>query len=263
MKKLLGILFLLIILGAVGVLGYLGMIPGLSSVLGTNKPRDLGVKWTEADRLSVHSKSGLTFESLPENTSSELSIQRTGSHPVSNSFTSTEITATMNDRKWRYWPYKNTQMKFNADGSVEVSGQLIKSRIPAYGSAIGIPKEALEFAMKFLPSDPVYYVKGKAALTENKLSLFEPQSLQIGRMSIPLGVILSFNPDFFNNLVLAAESEDMLSQLSSVSNKRALIIDFIQQRLSKINGFYAKSANFSENKLNFEGTIPDKVMTVN
>jgi hypothetical protein len=46
-----GILVLIPIL----VLGFLGFMPIVSDIMGTNRPRDLGVKYTDADYLSARS----------------------------------------------------------------------------------------------------------------------------------------------------------------------------------------------------------------
>lgn len=262
MKKILLVVFLLLVLSPVVLLAYLGFLPGFSNLLGTNKPRDLGVKWTEVDRISVHQKSGVKFASLPSDTSPENSLQRTGGHAIKTEFTSAEISATMADRNWRHWPYKDVQMKFNRDGSVEVSGKLLKNRLPGYAAAIGIPKEAVEFAMKFLPADPVFYVKGTAALRENRLAVFAPEALEIGRMPIPLGPILSVSPDLLFSSVYAADLSEIGSELSGINNKKALIMEYIHNRLSLIKGFYAKEARFDDNRLIFEGSLPDTIHTL-
>ena len=50
MKKILklgGLILVIIVFGVVMVLGYLGFVPGLSSVFGSDKARDLGIEFTE------------------------------------------------------------------------------------------------------------------------------------------------------------------------------------------------------------------------
>lgn len=220
---------LLILLVAVGLilgLGYLGFIPGLSSLFGSDKPRDLGVIYTEADRLSGRAKSQMEYVSLANADTTPGGFQTLGSRPVTAELTSAEITAIMNNKPWKYYPYKNVQLKFNADGSAEISGVLIKERVAEYGASFGAPKEAIVFVNKFLPSEPVFYLKGRAALTENKVSLFEPQVFEIGRFPMPLQAFLSLG----NSLVKETYAVDiwgMTEELSKVQNKRALIIDFI------------------------------------
>jgi len=59
MKKVLKIAGLILgggILGIVLVLGYLGFIPGLSSLFGSDKARDLGVDYTEQNYQEARAK---------------------------------------------------------------------------------------------------------------------------------------------------------------------------------------------------------------
>ena len=101
----------------------------------------------------------------------------------------------MNNKKGAYYPYKNIQVKFNADGSGEISATLIKSRLPLYASTFGAPQIAVDFAMKILPDNPVVYLKGKATLVDNKVGLFEPQRFEIGRVPLPVNIFLSLAPE--------------------------------------------------------------------
>lgn len=259
--KLFLIFLVLIILAPVAVLGYLGFIPGLSSLFGADKPRDLGIKYTEADRTTARAKSQIEYVALPAGTTIPGGWQTSGSREVSAEFTSAEITALMNNRPWKYYPYRNVQVKFNADGSGEISGILIKSRVPQYGASFGAPTEAIEFINRLLPTEPAFYVKGRASLVNNQVALFEPQVFEIGRVPMPLEMILSFAPGLVKP-AYALDIGGMTSELSQVQNKRALIIEFINSRLANIPGFYAKSARFAENKLIFEGTLPEKEATV-
>ncbi|HLD11413.1 MAG TPA: hypothetical protein VJB91_00695 [Patescibacteria group bacterium] len=260
--KFLCILLILFLFVAVLLLGYLGFIPGLSSLFGSNKPRDLGVAYSQAEFNSARAKSQIEYDVLPSTTPAEESLQTSGSRDVKTEFSSAEITALMNDRPWRYWPYKDVQVKFHADGSGEISGVLIKERLPGYGAKIAAPKEAVDFAMKFLPSDPVFYVKMKASLAENKVGVFDPQAFQIGRMPLPVDMFLSYIPKSLVTEVYAAQLDEMNTELSKVENKREKIIEYINQRLMTFPGFYARTARFEENKLIFEGTLPEKESTV-
>lgn len=265
-KILLGLFVLFVVIPVLVVvlaLGYLGFIPGLSNLMGTNKPRDLGIKYTEADRTSARGKSQVVYETLPPDTPPEKSHQTSGSRPIKTEFSSAEMTALMNNRPWKYWPYGNVQVKFNADGSGEISGVLIKDRVPAYTAAIGIPKEAVNLAMKLLPNKPVFYVKGKAALVDNKVFLFEPQTFQLGRISMPVDIFLSFvPPELVKEAYAAMDTTELTGELSKIQNKKALIVEYINRRLSSYPGFYAKRAEFAENKLIFEGTLPEKEAVV-
>lgn len=251
----------IIIIAIVLFLGYLGFIPGVSALFGSNKPRDLGIKYTEADTTSARAKSQIEYAELPAGTPDALSIVRTGSRPVTTSFTSSEVTALMNNRPFKYWPYKNVQMKFNTDGSAEVSGILEKSKVAGYCASIGVDKKVADKVVQYLPANTVFYVKGKASLTDNKVSLLDPSRVEIGRMSIPVNMILSFDAKNAD-IAYAADQAGIEGELNSYSGKKAKIVAYINEHLASIKGFFAKKANFSDNALNFDGNLNEKEATV-
>lgn len=258
--KVILIILLVIVVAIVLFLGYLGYVPGLSAIFGSNKPRDLGVSYTEADRSSARAKSQIEYKELPANTPAEQSLVRSGSRAVTANFSSAEITALMNNRPYKDWPYKDVQMKFNADGTVEVSGRLIKSRVAGYCASIGVSKEVAEKIVQYLPADPVYYVKSKAALSNNQVSVLEPSTVEIGRMSIPLNWILSINNR--NNIAYAQGANGIKTELNNYNGKKAKIVEYINAHLAGISGFFAKSAYFEENKLHFEGNLNETEASV-
>lgn len=267
--KFIGRLFLIVFLFSVAAiifgLGYVGYIPAIANLLGTNKPRDLGIRFTEKDRVEAHTKSGVQYGTLPASTSDAFSIQRFGKHNVDTSWTSAQASALMNNRPWKYWPYKDVQVKFNADGSAEVSGGLNKAVVPSYAAAIGIPKVAVEFAMKLFPPTPVFYLKMKASLIDNKVDIFEPQAFQLNRIPLPVGIFLAFNRQSFDLVkpVQAQFSIDNLTELTKVKNKKDLIISYINGRMNGYSSFfYAKEARIEENKLIYKGTLANQEATV-
>ncbi|MFA5770057.1 MAG: hypothetical protein WC894_01015 [Patescibacteria group bacterium] len=264
--KLIGRLFLFVFLFSISSiifgLGYLGYIPAISKLLGTNKPKDLGIRFTEKDRVEAHAKSGVEYTTLPASTSEEQSIQRFGKHNVDISWTSAQMSSLMNNRPWKYWPYNNTQIKFNVDGSAEVSGGINKAVFPSYAAFMGIPKIATEFIMKLLPPAPVFYLKTKASLKENQVDLFELQAFQLNHIPLPINAFLSFNPHLVKQ-VNAQLSADLLSDLGKVKNKRQMIVNYINDHLSGYSSFfYAREARFEENKLIFKGTLANQEATV-
>lgn len=69
MKKFIKVIFgifLVIILGIVLVLGYFGFVPGVSNLLGSNKPRDLEVRTTAAEYDSYIKKAGTEMQYVLE-----------------------------------------------------------------------------------------------------------------------------------------------------------------------------------------------------
>jgi hypothetical protein len=253
--------FLAIIVVVVLALGFMGLIPGLSKIMGANKAKDLGVRYTEQNRTEARAKSQIVYEALPAETAPEVSSTTSGSREVTAEFSSEEMTALLNNRPWKYFPYKNIQVKVNADGTAEISGNIIKSKLPGYAAYLGAPREAIDFAMKFIPEDAAFYCKGVASLESNQLALFEPQAFSLGRVPLPVSMFLSFVPSQFVKTAYAVDISGMTTELSKVENKRALIIGFINQNIARIQGFYAKSAKFTGGKLQFEGTLPEKEIT--
>jgi hypothetical protein len=166
------------------------------------------------------------------------------------------MTALMNNRPWKYWPIKNVQLKINPDNTVDMSGVFNEKKLEGYGTAIGVPAAVIN-RLPILPSEGAFYLKGSAALTENNVSKFDITSAKLNRMPIPTSILLSLN-SFKSNIAYA---EDVTSELSKYSNKKSYVIDFINSKLSWVQGFFAKRAEFKNGKLEFEGKLPDKEIT--
>lgn len=251
--KLIGKLFLLILVLLIAVPAYFYF-----SFKNSN-PRDLGVKYSEADFKSANAKNQVVYESLGNDVSTNVLYKTSGKRDVDTSFSSSEITAIMNGKPGVYYPYKNVQIKFNGDGTGEISGNVTKARLPGYASAFNTPKVAVEVAMKFLPDNPAFYLKGKLVITDNKISVFDPTKFEIGRVSLPIGTLLA---DY--SLVKTANAMDvdgLVNEISGVSNKKQLVINFFNSIFSNVEGFYAKDLHFEDNKLVFKGTLPEKEET--
>jgi hypothetical protein len=247
-----------LVLAALIFFGLLGYVPGLSALLGANKPRDLGVTYTEADFTAARGKSQLEYVELPANTPAAESVQRSGSRAVTTSWTSAEATSLMNDRPWRYWPLKDTQLKINDDGTAELAGIVVREKLKGYAAAIGVPQAVTDKIGGLLPANAAFYVKAKTSLTENKVSDFDVQSVYLGKIAIPVETLLSFRPSFVERAI----AQGITGELAKYSGKKAAIVDFINSRLSKITGFYAKRAYFSDSQLHYDGTLSEKESTV-
>lgn len=253
------ILFLLFILGVVFVFGYLGYIPGLSKLLGAETPRDLGVKYTEEDRTAARAKSKVEYTILPETTAITKSYQLIGTRKITASWNSQEMTALMNNRPWKYWPIKDVQLKVNDDGTAEMSGVVIKDKLIGYGQAIGVPEEVITTVVNFLPPTPTFYLKAKTSLEENKVKDFEIQSVYLGKMPLPVDTLMSL---LDRKVVSPAYAANPVSELSKYQGKREAIINFINDKLASLTGFYAKKAYFDDGKLQFDGNLSEKMATV-
>ena len=127
--KSVGIGIIAIIVIAILVVGYLGFIPGVSDLMGTNKPRDLGVKYSEANYASGLAKVPGAQVINPEYLCVTCAYTSTGSIPVKTSFSNEEFTSMINKRNSKVGPLREGQFKFNADGTVEASGLIVDPRI--------------------------------------------------------------------------------------------------------------------------------------
>jgi hypothetical protein len=255
--KVILILLVVILIGIVSWLGSLGYIPGLAGIMGANKPKKLGVTYTESDFNSARTKSQIIYGMLPDSTPMEQSIQRVGKRQANISLTSAEATALLNNRPWKYWPVKDVQLKINDDGSAELSCVVIKEKLRGFAIANGVPANAIDIGLKFIPPDPAVYIKATTALIDNRVSQFDIQTVNLGKMSLPVDKLLAFHLPRFVEPTYAAS----LSDLWNYKGKKEIIINFINERLSKIEGFFAKNANFKGGKLNFDGTLSEKELT--
>lgn len=236
-----------------GVLILAGFVPGLSTLAGANKPRDLGIAYTGSDRANARMKSGLLYGSLPSGTKIEDSIKRTGSQPLSNSFTSEELTALMNDRPYKYWPFEEIQVKIDNDNSVEVSGRILGNLLPSYAKAEKIPMALLNEYQSFAPADPVFYVRGKATLKENKISEFKITRLEVGRLRIPVALARRIELSGLKATTIADSKGS-----AKIGNAEELINNW----LNTSSGLYAKEATFHDNQLFYDGSISLQELTV-
>jgi|GEM_PF-1295298 len=158
-------------IGAIGVIGillvilivgYLGFMPGVSDIMGTNKPKDLGVKYSSADLASGLAKLDGTQVLSESSLCITCPYNSTGSIPVDSSYTSAEFTAHLNEISSDKGPLKNTQVKFNNDGTFEATG---------------------------LISDPkftnAFYIKGTIAEGSGKTIKLDLSDSSVGNLGLP------------------------------------------------------------------------------
>jgi len=104
----LGILIIIIVL----VGGYFGLVPGVSSIFGFDKPKDLGITYTEADRLSGRAKAGWEVIELQPDLPPEESYNFTGQNAVDTTFNERELTAWANEPRTNF-PLSDCQIRVN------------------------------------------------------------------------------------------------------------------------------------------------------
>ena len=116
MKKfLLGLLIFIVVILVVAVGGYLGVVPGVSSLFGANKPKNLGVTFTSQDLTSAEAKAGTQIVTLAPNLPPSQSISFSGQKNVNTTFTQSEFNAWMNNS----WDdaLLGCQLKISSDGT--------------------------------------------------------------------------------------------------------------------------------------------------
>jgi hypothetical protein len=232
-----GTLVLIFIVIPVFVLGYLGFVPGLSSLMGATKARDLGVRYTEADFISYQTKTGrqfLDFANAPDNPLKPgKKTIFADSKPQDTFTTQEEITAAINLVGWSWMPLTNAQVRFG-DGTVEVSGNLNMDQISNFVNfigGVGYNQSDVDKALswgKRLAGNPPIYIKAAASVTNNVLDM-NIEQVKIGRFNAP---------------------RDTASKVLNTGTVNAL---------DNTYGLNTESATFSNGQLHFVGTSPSTI----
>lgn len=235
-KFLLGSFFSLVLI-IVLILGYFGFIPGVSNLFGSNKPRFLDVSFTQADLDSARSKSNVVWKDLPPSDNPEQTLKFEGVTPLNNSFTDKELTAMIQNDKWRYNFLPDTKVKFNDDGSLEMAGTFHIDRLEGYARAHKISYEAIKPAVEVIgkvSKTPAYYLKGTGNVVNNQVT-FDITNFEVGRLGIPT---------------------ETLNQASPA------VALFIEERIfSTVPGLDIQSLVIKDKKINYKGTFP-KIINV-
>ena len=166
MKKFL-IFFALIVVAIVIGLGMTGFVPGLSKMLGADKPRDLGVSATKEEFSSTLNNIGFSLNDdagFGPNTKISYHGQKTVNVGVSES----EISSLLSFNHAEKFPVKDAQVKIHKDGTVEASAKVSIKNYKGY---------SLENAV---------YVKGKIDVTSPNSVKINPESVEIGRVPFPM-----------------------------------------------------------------------------
>lgn len=234
MKSFIRFIFFLFLIAliVIGILGYIGVLPWVSHYLGTDQPRDLGIKYTDKIFDEAGNKTGVDAKILPPTDNPADSISYMGKHPVNKVFSSQELTALVSDRPWKYYPVSKTQIKIGKDGLVEISGLIRTDRVLGYILATGGSKIDLSIILskiKFPKGLAPFYIAGTSEVKNNSVSL-NINKLELGRLPIPNRLI---NPNI------------------------NYIKQFIEERLEFVKGAYVEKLNFKDGKMNFVGTLPD------
>ena len=239
MKFLMGFLAGLLVLVVLVVLvaGYFGFVPGVSSLFGSDKAADLGVDYTQSDYQSARAKGDIDRVDLPESTPPGSSVQFIGQHPASFSLSNAEATALVGEKSWLYFPIRDAQIRFNADGTTEFSGILMIDKLKDFTASFGVTGDeyntALEWVdrMTILQSNLPFYIKGSGSVT-NGVFDFHTDEVKLGRANIPL---------------------------DDLNENKAEAISSVKSFLARIPGFSVRNFSVSAGRMNFDGTLPDSV----
>lgn len=240
-KRLLVVLIVIALAVVVG-LGYLGVVPGVSNILGANKPRDLGVRYTDADFNSLMAKNHVKRVVLDAVSTPQASWVLQGSQNVTTTFSDREITARLAKAEgWALDPFTDVQVKIGQDGVVEASGIVHVDRLRSYAEATGMSQDEINSIAKGMDTYKIprgsfpAYAKGTLSITNNTLDINVSQ-LVIGKIPI---------------------AESLYRQA------KAPFESFVHERLT--SGGYGslsiKSLTFTGGKMNFSGTLPKVITT--
>ena len=231
-KILFGVLLTLLII-ILGSLTILGLVPGLSSLIGAG-PKDLGIRITKQDSQSAIAKVGSEFISIK---SSDTIKDYTFEGKSNRSFTmdSKELTAHSNNRPWKNYPAKDVQVFIHQDGTIESSGRLVISKAIPYAMGLGYSEVQIRDAMQkyFIPPFEVpFYVEGNGSVLRDSV-IVDARNIKVGAVSLPAEIVAKVN----------IEAESVLN-------------DIIQKHS---NSFHAESVTVADGKMKFKGQVPQKV----
>jgi len=224
----LGVLIIIIVL----VGGYFGLVPGVSNIFGSNKARDLGITYTEADRLSGRDKAGWEVNELASDLPPEESYSFTGLNAIDTTFNERELTAWAND-PWSYFPLSDCQIRVNDDNTVEFSGILDIGMLQDWVDAMGVTDEYSElindYLRWFMWGNPPFYVKLSASVTNGQVINPQIYSAQVGRFSVPTSLI-----------------EGNINEL----------VGYAMWQANNIDGFSVETVEIADGGIRFVGTMP-------
>jgi ABC-type antimicrobial peptide transport system permease subunit len=191
MKKLIIILSIVVGLALIifFVAGYfLGNVPVASAILGTNKPKDLGVK------ISVdNATKGLTDLKCPSSAKDVAAIvkdPKSYTTGVKTTLTSDEASSLLALGNIQDLPFKETQIKFGPNGDAQCSGVLDVDALQKYLKDNGVSGDTINTVMSYAKNAKYlnFYVDAKCSIVNNNVT-GQINSIQLGKIDIPSNVI--------------------------------------------------------------------------
>ena len=203
-----------VVLIPVLALGWLGFVPGVSAMLGTNQPRDLGVQYTPSDLASIERKSGIKFR---DTTDAPDHPARPGREELladpkslETSFTQEELSAALNSASLPWLPLKDVQIKLSAN-AIEMSGLLKSEGMPGLLKIAAVPDlmesnlaRVAGYVEKLGINVPVY-IKASGGVENSELNL-ELQQFSVGRFKVSPGVLAKVVPGGIHKTIKSSDS---------------------------------------------------------
>lgn len=190
MKKILLIIFLVIVLAVAGI--YLVLknnvlslnIPGMEQI-------DLGIDESPDIIYAYYEEIGFQ-NNLEGDTPRSGTLVFEGGIDIEHTFTQKEINSWFSawENSWTGIPFKNLQIKLNTDGTVEASSLITLKEAEALGRTLGYSQEDIEKAkgyIRYIPDPLPLYATGTASITENNVSI-DIDNMRIGNISVPSNI---------------------------------------------------------------------------
>ncbi len=176
-------------------LAYTGFVPGLTPLMQTNKPVDLGVQYTNADYENFQKKTLSSVSNFDGESASTPGSQLViyGANSIQTAVTQEELTAFINTLPWSKNPLSNSQVRVS-DGFVEYSGNVSSEYIndlvnTLYPSDDSIKLSPILKLAAYL-QDPAVYAKFKVSVQNTTngpsrgLLRFTIVGLKVNRMDL-------------------------------------------------------------------------------
>ena len=151
----------------------------------SSETKDLGVEFTEQDKVRAYEKLGQQTAETGGRTPAEF-LENQPTHQVDITMTQEEVSAVFSE----HHPVKDFQIKFNDDDSVEASGIVEFDRLEDYLDIFNIDSAEAEAAMDFGErwlADRPFYIKGTGAVHPSNGFTLDIEKFSIGKVPIPLG----------------------------------------------------------------------------
>lgn len=175
------------------ILAFLGFIPGLSDLFGATKPKDLGISYTQQDYSQAHKKTDIDRKVISDDYQREFFLSPQN-HFVDDTLTSAEVSAWINERAWKHYPFSNLQIRFNPDNTVEASGNVDIKKFINYIQVLGgmTDKEAQQVSSYMpLSGSPAFYLNFTGNVQNDQVEIRFSKA-KLGNLPISSGIVASY-----------------------------------------------------------------------